>query len=237
MNSPSSNFSAIAERPQFKPVFVHASPRSGSTYFFNVLRRNESLLCFNEAINNGFKGDQKGGKARYRLFDMPRFSKQRVNLNHHFLDRADFEEFIDARDAVMHLFPKFQVFENYIPKQGLLQAELASYLSGLIDYIQAQQKRPVLCEIYSRGRAGALRHMFGGFHIAGYRDPLSQIRFFDLASDRTGVLVLSGFPGTGSWVSQESIRYIKWCRNSGVLRFCPGMRRFTRRAGLPMLIT
>jgi hypothetical protein len=32
----------------FVPIFVHASMRSGSTYFFNVLRRNSSLMCFNE---------------------------------------------------------------------------------------------------------------------------------------------------------------------------------------------
>ena len=164
--------------PKVYLIFVHASPRSGSTYFFNVLRRNKSLLCFNEAINNGFKGDQIGGKAGYRLYDMPRFHRQRVNLNHHFLDRADFEEFIEARDAVMHLFPRFQVFENYIPKHGLLQPELAAYLRGLMDYGLSQDKRPVLCEIYSRGRAGALRRMFGGFHIAGYRDPLSQFGSF-----------------------------------------------------------
>ena len=178
MHSRSADFAASAGSQKSDPIFIHASPRSGSTYFFNVLRRNKSLLCFNEAINNGFKGDQKGGKAGYRLFDMPRFNRQRVNLNHHFLDRADFEEFIDARDAVMHLFPRFHVFENYIPKQGLLQPELATYFSGLIDYGLSQDKRPVLCEIYSRGRAGALRRMFGGFHIAGYRDPLSQFGSF-----------------------------------------------------------
>ena len=138
---------------------------------------------------------------------MPRFNRQRVNLNHHFLDRADFEEFIDARDAVMHLFPKFQVFENYIPKQGLLQAELASYLSGLIDYIQAQDKRPVLCEIYSRGRAGALRHMFGGFHIAGYRDPLSQFGSFIRQVIEQGSWFFLAFPVQELGISGEHPLY------------------------------
>ena len=112
--------------------------------------------------------------AEYQKWDMPRFNKQKINLNHSFLDRADFEEFIDARDAVMHLFPKYQVFQNYLPRGGVLQPELATYLTGLINYAWAQNRRPVFCEIYSRGRAGALRRAFGGFHIAQYRDPLSQ---------------------------------------------------------------
>src|SRR5262249_25823296 len=39
---------------------------------------------------------------------------------------------------------------------------------------RAQVKRVVFCESGSRGRGGALRGAFGGFHIAQYRDPLSQ---------------------------------------------------------------
>ena len=44
----------VMTEPAYDPIFVHASPRSGSTYFFNVLRRNGSLMCFNEAISDIF---------------------------------------------------------------------------------------------------------------------------------------------------------------------------------------
>jgi hypothetical protein len=49
---------------EFDPIFVHASMRSGSTYFFNVLRRNQSLMCFNETIMDG--------KRDYARFNKPR---------------------------------------------------------------------------------------------------------------------------------------------------------------------
>jgi len=151
--------------------------RSGSTYFFNVLRRNDSLLCFNEAIM-----DQKKDYARFKgdgNSDLTRFNAtQSWNRNHHFLDRADFEEFIEAWDSVMHLCPDYPELQDYLPQNGTLSAELTAYLSALMKYARSQHKRPVLCEVNSRGRAGALRSGFGGFHIAQYRDPLSQFGSF-----------------------------------------------------------
>src|SRR5215472_3100171 len=155
---------------EFDPIFVHASMRSGSTYFFNVLRRNKSLLCFNEAIS--------GGKDRFNASDANRLETQRRRMYHGFLERSDFAEFVGARDAAMHLCPEFPEFDGYLPIEGGLSADLLSYLSALMKYARSQDKRPVLCEIYSRGRAGSLRAAFGGFHIAQYRDPLSQFGAF-----------------------------------------------------------
>jgi hypothetical protein len=38
-------------RPEHDPIFVHASPRSGSTYFFNVLRRNHFFCCVSRKLS------------------------------------------------------------------------------------------------------------------------------------------------------------------------------------------
>ena len=185
----------MAIASEFAPIFVHASPRSGSTYFFGVLRRNASLLCFNEAIIDGkqdlarFKGTQKRRNARFK-------EAQKWDVNHHFLDREDFVEFIEAWDAVMHLCPKFPTFQNYLPPKGILSGELFTYLAGLIEYARSQEKRPALCEINSRGRAGALRGAFGGFHIAQYRDPLSQFGSFVRAVIEAGFWGFLAFPVT-----------------------------------------
>jgi hypothetical protein len=157
--------------PDLNPIFVHASPRSGSTYFFNVLRRNDSLVCFNEAIIDVFSDFGKRDIARYK-------AAQKWNVNHHFLDRDDFDEFVGAWDEVMHLYPKFPSFQDYLPPDGILPSALRDYLAGLMKYARSRAKRPALCEIHSRGRAGALRGVFGGFHIAQYRDPLSQFGSF-----------------------------------------------------------
>ena len=163
-------------KSELDPIFVHASPRSGSTYFFNVLRRNASLMCFNEAIMDG--------KRDYARFKQPKevenfhTKAQKWNVNHHFLDRVEFAEFIDAWDDVMHLCPEFPSFHDYLPPNGVLSPDLDTYLTGLMNYARSQGKRPVLCEINSRGRVGALRGAFGGYHIAQYRDPLSQFGSF-----------------------------------------------------------
>src|ERR1700732_312864 len=153
------------------PIFVHASPRSGSTYFFHVLRRNDSFLCFNESIIDVFSYYTKEEIGGLKV-------AQKWNVNHHFLQRDDFDEIIAAWDAVKHLYPSFPSFQNYLPSRGALPPALRAYLAGLMQFARDQRKRLVFCEIYSRGRAGALRSAFGGFHIAQYRDPLSQFGSF-----------------------------------------------------------
>jgi hypothetical protein len=160
----------------FDPVFVHASARSGSTYVFSVLRRNHALMCFNEAIIDGKRDYAAFKDANDRNSDHG--GAQKWDVNHHFLDREDYAEFLDAWDEVMHLCPEFPEFEEYLPSGGVLRSELVAYLRGLMNYARSRKKRPVLCEINSRGRAGALRGAFGGYHIAQYRDPLSQFGSF-----------------------------------------------------------
>src|SRR5271166_5954314 len=98
---------------EFDPVFVHASARSGSTYVFSVLRRIELLLCFNEAIIDG-----KRDYAAFRNVsnrDSHDDKPQKWEVNHHFLDREDYAEFLDAWDEVMHLCPEFPEFQGYLP--------------------------------------------------------------------------------------------------------------------------
>lgn len=158
-------------------VFVHASPRSGSTYFFHVLRRNTALMCFNEALLDRripsarfIKADQGENVASSKLTSW--------NVNHNFLDRPDDEELIEAWDKVMHLYPPAPAFCDYLPPNGALSDDVRSYLSGLEIYANAKGKRAVFCEINSRGRAGALRDSFGGFHAAQIRDPISQFGSF-----------------------------------------------------------
>ena len=61
-------------------------------------------------------------------------------------------------------------------------------MSGLRDYANSKSKRAVFCEINSRGRAGALRDAFGGFHAAQIRDPISQFGSFYRPFEEAGEL-------------------------------------------------
>lgn len=128
-------------------------------------------MCFNEAIIDIFSYYDKQDIARLK-------AAHKWNVNHDFLDRGDFDEFLAAWDEVMPLYPPFPSFQEYVPANGVLPSSLGDYLAGLMKYARARGKRPVLCEIHSRGRAGALRAAFGGFHVAQYRDPISQFGSF-----------------------------------------------------------
>jgi hypothetical protein len=155
-----------------RPIFVHASARSGSTYFFNVLRLMEPLLCFDEAISDAFSYYK--GKNGQRRFARKTARAEWDRWSHDFLTRNSRAEFVDAWEAVMRFYPPFPRFCDYVPRGGILPSKLQLYLQALIDYASAKGKRAALCEIYSRGRAGALRDAFGGFHVTQYRDPLCQ---------------------------------------------------------------
>lgn len=161
----------MAVSAQYDPVFVHASMRSGSTYFFDVLRRDPFLMCFNEAIIDGRK-DTLRTVRRHRVGDVS--VEGGFDPNHHFLERPDYEEFLVAWDEVMHLCPDYPEFVDYYPIDGAIPVGLIEYLGALMKFARTRDKRPVLCEVNSRGRAGAFRSRFGGYHIAQYRDPLSQ---------------------------------------------------------------
>jgi hypothetical protein len=163
----------MSSYPELDPVFVHASARGGSTYFFNVLRRNESLMCFNEAIDD--KRDLMWFKE-FRERKIARSGKGRDwDANHLFLDRDDNEEFFQAWDSVKHSFPSVNLeMQDYFTLHGKLPDELLNYLATLMKFARSRDRRPVLCEVSSRGRAGALSDIFGGFHIVQYRNPISQ---------------------------------------------------------------
>src|SRR5690349_1856982 len=110
--------------PERRPIFVHASARSGSTYFFNVLRRMESLLCFNEAITDEFSYRKKKDYTR-RKTDFARYKTRGDLLRAHFFLRADGKsEFADAWDDIMRLYPPVPAFRDYVPSGGVLPDEL-----------------------------------------------------------------------------------------------------------------
>jgi hypothetical protein len=134
-------------------------------------------MCFNEALMDGKNDACRSAKSAERR--SPSANKPASwNVNHHFLDRPDDEEFIEAWDAVMHLFPAAPAFRDYLPADGVLSADVKAYFFGLNNYANAQNKRAAFCEINSRGRAGALRGAFDGFHAAQIRDPISQFGSF-----------------------------------------------------------
>ena len=74
-----------------------------------MLRRNDSLICFDEAISYG--------TGRFQEQKKREFEAQKTNMNHQFLNRNDFAEFVQARDVVMHLYPEAPEFDEYFRRR------------------------------------------------------------------------------------------------------------------------
>ncbi len=179
------------------PIFIHASPRSGSTYFFHVLRKNPHLMCFNEAISDVFHINYSN----------------KWDAHHDFLYDDDLRE---LKVAWQHGIrpPPYPAFQNYCG----ITSDLAVYIAKLIKFAEGQSRRPVFCDIYSRYRARALREMFGGFHIAQIRDFMPQFGSFVRAladGGEWGFLALPwlemGYPGIEAidMASEKSIKDLK----------------------------
>ena len=149
-----------------RPLFVHASPRGGSTYIFNVLRRLPPLVCFNEPFNDQFGLELTKTTIAYH--------KEPWDTNHEFLEKPAHHEYIAAWDEVMPRYRHGTGVRGYLPRAGVLPDEQRAYLASFFDYAASIGKRLALCEILSLGRVGAIRDAFGGYHVAQLRDPLSQ---------------------------------------------------------------
>ena len=73
-------------------------------------------------------------------------------------------------------FVRFPAFNDYLPPKGVLSPELFTYRRP--DELRGRRVAAGAVRDQLRGRAGTLRSAFGRFHVAQYRDPLSQFGSF-----------------------------------------------------------
>ena len=133
---------------------------------FNVLRRLPQLVCFNEPFNDQFGLELTKSSIAHH--------KEPWDTNHEFLDRPAHYEYIAAWDHVMPRYQHGAGVRGFLPVGGVLSDEQRAYLASFIDYAASIGKRLALCEVQSLGRVGAIRDAFDGYHVAQFRDPLSQ---------------------------------------------------------------
>lgn len=145
-----------------EPIFIHGSARTGSTFVYNALRKDKSLMVFNEAIIDG--------KRDY--MDLPKTWEHSEGwVNQAFLGtEPDYVEFLEAREAFA-LCPEYPSFQGFT-------FELYRYIAALIRAAQDRGRRPVFCEINSRPLARRLKLAFGGHHVTQVRNPVSQFGSF-----------------------------------------------------------
>lgn len=152
------------------PIFLHASWRTSSTWFFLKFRRLDSTLCFYEPFNHEI------GELTRENIAQKGFSSWSSG---HPPSEPYFLEFLPLlrRGGGVRLFGRELADEWFIPEGGLggrLRPQEVRYLSLLVRHAAHCEKTPVFGFTRSLGRIGALKRQFPGRHIFLYRNLWSQ---------------------------------------------------------------
>lgn len=155
-----------ASEPPRTAIFIHASWRTASTWFWNKFRQQPGTLCFFEPFNELYTSFTREQAANWdwRTWDS----------RHPAGDPYCAEYFpVIRRSGGMRLFHSAIPFEWYIPEEGVhggLRAEERRYLGLLLRQAWRQGAAPVLGFTRSLGRISAIRQAFGGVHIFQHRN-------------------------------------------------------------------
>jgi glycosyltransferase involved in cell wall biosynthesis/SAM-dependent methyltransferase len=151
-------------------VFIHAAPRTSSTWFWSKFRALPSTLCYYEPFND---------KLIWLTPDRAATLQHDSWESRHTPTDPYYREYIPliGENNGVHLSDAAMAFQWFIP-QGGLRGELRSrekdYLSLLIRHAREAGKIPVFGGWRSLGRVWAIKQAFGGLNIFQYRNLWQQ---------------------------------------------------------------
>jgi GT2 family glycosyltransferase/glycosyltransferase involved in cell wall biosynthesis/SAM-dependent methyltransferase len=147
-------------------TFVHSLFRSGSTYFYNALKRSEKVYVYHEPMHEVIAslpnswGELSGRKDQLKS-----------TLRHDFLIGGYFDEFSHLLPSIKKTFdPRFS-FDYYFMEAGGSAPDQKAYIDLLVD---GAPKPPVLQCTRTSGRIGWLRENYKSNHIFLLRNPWDQ---------------------------------------------------------------
>jgi len=160
--------------PRF-PLFVHAWFRSGSTYIWGKLRKNENLICyyepFHEVLAEPSLLDQIENHAPLET------SK---SLRHPVEDRHYFFEYRNLlRENRLNFVPELS-YHRYFLAEDQPDADRFRYIETLIAFASETARSPVFCFCRSPMRSAWIKKQFNGTNIAQIREPVSQYNSFEV---------------------------------------------------------
>lgn len=147
-------------------VFIHAAPRTSSTWFWTKFRALPSVIGYYEPFNASLNW----------------LTEDRVQIivgdswnSRHPPTDPYYREYIPLlqKPQGVQLFDPAMTLQWFIPHGGLrgeLRPEERNYLSLMIRHARDTGKVPVLGDCWSLGRAWAIKQALGGFHILQYRN-------------------------------------------------------------------
>lgn len=156
------------------PVFINAWWRSSSTYVWSRLRRDNTLRCYYEPLNERI--------STLKPSDIESSPETAISqaLRHPAQTENYFSEYLDLiKSGTLNYSPDL-AYERYILKPGQEDKKLLAYLSGLISSATSAGKKPVLCFCRSQMRSAWMRHALGGVHVAQIRSPINQWQSFQV---------------------------------------------------------
>ena len=147
-------------------VFIHAAPRTSSTWFWTKFRELPSAVCLYEPFSFALNG-----LTQARALRMGRDSWQ----SNHPPTAPYYQEYVPLlkNDGGVQLFETAMTMQWFIPQGGLrgaLRPSEENYLSLLIRQADQGGKLAVFGDCWSLGRCWSIKQAFGGFHIFQYRN-------------------------------------------------------------------
>ncbi|MHB8815257.1 MAG: hypothetical protein ACYDAE_18560 [Steroidobacteraceae bacterium] len=153
---------------QHTAVFLHAGWRCASTYVWSRFRRNPLTTSFYEPFGESL--------ARCSPRRIERQTAQGWNSRHPPLALPYADEYRPLLRPFLRGMPGYRrefALARYFPSTAGIGPEVR-YLSRLIRHAQSRGTRAVLGFSRSLGRAAALKHALGGYHVLVRRNPLQQ---------------------------------------------------------------
>jgi len=152
-----------------RPVFIHSSWRTSSTWFWTQFRAVPATICFYEPFNE-------------RLATLKRDSIQVGPASWdsgHPVGDPYFQEYLPLLNDAggVQLYDPAMAVDWFIPEGGLngnLRASEVRYVDSLLGFGRERGLSPVLGFCRSLGRIAAIKRQFAGAHIFQYRNLWSQ---------------------------------------------------------------
>ena len=186
------------------PIFIHSMWRTSSTYVWHCFRRLDPVKGYYEPYHSCLRSMSPENAE----------SRGDVDLGHS-LGTPYWTEYgsVAPKEGGMPFFQKRFAVRNYVPPTGGLKEGEQKYLNYLIEGGANEGLKPCLGFVRSSMRAGAIRSVFGGTHIALIRNPFSQ---FTSCYRRSGFLesinnvvavIQSRFSRVGSWLERKTKKH------------------------------
>jgi len=153
---------------RYRAVFLHSGWRCASTYVWNRFRRNPHTTSFYEPF-----GENLARSSHKRI---RRQTAQGWDSRHPPLAQPYAEEYRPLLRPFLKGVPGYHetfALERYFPTAAGIGPEVG-YISRLILHARRRGTSPVLGFSRSLGRAAALKHALGGYHILIRRNPWQQ---------------------------------------------------------------